>query len=453
MTTVRRGATALAATAVLFAAGAGAVAPTALAAPSPAPSAPTATGAPAEPAASAPATPAAPAAPAAPGTPAAPAIPAGLYGTKDPTYDGVWRQSLAFLAQQSTGVEPAGQAVAWLLGQQCANGGFPSFRADTSKPCADDLLLDTNATAVALHALKGVDSHEDKTLKARQDAVAWLKQVQNKDGGWGYNPGSPSDANSTSLVISALAGTGERPGEFRSAAGRNPYDALLAFALPCTAEPGGGAFAYQPEKDGTLRPNGDATAAAVLAGLGKHLLVRGVTPDQKPTCVDAAKPTAERAARNGAAHLTAVIGRTGHLNLPPMPGATAPADLPDVGNTADAVLALAAAGHREAADTGIAWLEKNSAAWAKEGGPAAYAQLILAAHTAGADPRDFGGADLVRQLNATGPEPASTPEAGQEKAAEEEDGPSYPVWLIVAIFLAAGAGVGFLLSGRGKRKP
>ncbi|GGQ16053.1 prenyltransferase/squalene oxidase repeat-containing protein [Streptomyces roseolilacinus] len=447
MTTVRRGATALAATAVLLAAGAGAVAPAALAAPS-APAVPSAPAAPSVPAASSPAVPSAP---------AAPALPAGLYGTKDPAYDGVWRQSLAFLAQQSTGVEPAGQAVAWLLGQQCANGGFPSFRADTTRPCPADLPLDTNATAVALHALKGVDSHEEKATGARESALAWLRTAQNADGGWGYNPGSPSDANSTSLVIGALAGTGEEPGRVRSTGGKTPYDALLTFALPCSAKQGGGAFAYQPEKDGTLRPNGDATAAAALAGLGKHLLVRGVTPNQKPTCEDAAKPTVERAARNGAAYLAAALAKTGHLTLPPMPGTTAPADRPDVGNTADAVLALAAAGHRDAADTGIAWLEGNSAAWAKEGGPAAYAQLILAAHTAGADPRDFGGADLVRQLNATGPEPASTPEdrdqGKQEEAGEEQEESGFPVWLLVAVFLVAGIGVGFLLSGRGKRRP
>lgn len=443
MTIVRRGATALAATAVLLAVGAGAVAPAALAAPSPAPSD----------AASSPAAPSAAPSPV-PSSPAAPALPAGLYGTADPAYDGVWRQSLAFLAQQSVGVEPAGQAVAWLLGQQCASGGFPSFRADTDRPCPADLPLDTNATAVALHALKGVDSHPEETGEARGTAVAWLKRVQNPDGGWGYNPGSPSDANSTSLVISALAGTGEEPGRFRSSGGKTPYDALLTFALPCSAEQGGGAFAYQPEKDGTLRPNGDATAAAVLAGLGKHALVRGVTPNQRPTCEDAAKPTPERAARNGAAYLADALAGTGHLTLPPLPGATAPADQPDVGNTADAVLALAAAGHRDAADAGIAWLEENSAAWAKEGGPAAYAQLVLAAHTAGADPRDFGGADLVRQLNATGPKPASTPETRErQEAGEEREESGFPVWLAVAVFLVAGVGVGFLLSGRGKRRP
>ncbi|WP_217623773.1 prenyltransferase/squalene oxidase repeat-containing protein, partial [Streptomyces sp. TRM64462] len=295
MTTVRRSAAALAAGAVLFTGGATAAAPAAYGAPSPAPS-PTPTAAPTPTASS-----------------AAPTLPVGLYGTGDPTYDGVWRQSLAFMAQQVSGVEPAEEAVAWLLDQQCDNGGFPSYRADTAKPCPAGLPLDTNATAVALQALKGVDSHTERAEQAMQDATAWLKLAQNKDGGWGYNPGSPSDANSTSLAISALARVGEEPGAVRTADGKTPYDALVSFALPCDAEEGGGAFAYQPEKDGTLRANDDATAAAVLAGLGKHPLVRGVTPgDQKPTCEDTPKGGAERAARNGAAHLAAALAKTGH---------------------------------------------------------------------------------------------------------------------------------------------
>ena len=37
-----------------------------------------------------------------------PTYPAELYGTTDPTYDGVWRQSLAMLAQDTVGVKPAG---------------------------------------------------------------------------------------------------------------------------------------------------------------------------------------------------------------------------------------------------------------------------------------------------------------------------------------------------------
>ncbi|MGW3140995.1 prenyltransferase/squalene oxidase repeat-containing protein, partial [Streptomyces sp. NPDC001139] len=62
-------------------------------------------------------------------------LPAGLYGTSDPTYDGVWRQSLALLAQRTVGVEPAGAAVAWLAGQQCGDGSFAAYRATAGTPC------------------------------------------------------------------------------------------------------------------------------------------------------------------------------------------------------------------------------------------------------------------------------------------------------------------------------
>ncbi|MFG3505858.1 prenyltransferase/squalene oxidase repeat-containing protein [Streptomyces sp. NPDC047821] len=429
MTTVRvrHGAAALAATAVLLS-GSGALAPAAHAAPSPAPS------------------------------PAV--IPPGLYGTKDPTYDGVWRQSLAFMAQQVAGVEPSRTAVDWLLKQQCDSGGFASYRPAPATTCTPSTLLDTNATAVAVQALSGVDKPEaaepgtDPVSKAMGAGAAWLKGVQNEDGGWGYNPGAPSDANSTSIVISALAATGHRPGEITSSGGKTPYDALLRFAIPCDARTGGGAFAYQPDaKTGALAANGDATAAAVLAGLGKDLQTRGARPEQKPTCESPATPTAERAARNGAAHLAGALAGSGHLDLPPMPGTTTTTPQPDVGNTADAVIALGAAGHIDRAEPAVTWLKKNSAAWAEENGPAAWAQLVLAAHTVGADARDFGGVDLVRKLNATGPAPASVPADPKEErpaqAAEEERG--FNVWLAAGIFLVAGAGIGFLLSGRGRK--
>lgn len=388
-----------------------------------------------------------------------PAQPApGLYGTKDPTYDGVFRQSLAFLAQQAAGVEPAEGAVGWLLAQQCDNGGFPSYRADTSAPCAADVPLDSNATALALQALRGVDSHEDKTAKAMESAKGWLRGNQNKDGGWGYNPGSPSDANSTALVIGALAATGEQPGEVKSADGRTPYDALLTFAIPCSAKEGPGAFVYQPGEKGELEPNDYATAGAVLGGLGKHLLSKGVKPFQEPSCEDADKPAVERAARNGAAHLVSALSARDHLLLPPMPGSDAPADQPDVGNTADAVIALSAAGHGDKAAGAVGFLKQQGPAWAKDAGPSAYAKLVLAARASGADPRDFGGTDLVQALNATGPKPASTPEqraaekAEAEKKAQQEEEFGVGFWITIGSFLLAGIGIGFLLSGRGRGK-
>ncbi|MFF3320217.1 prenyltransferase/squalene oxidase repeat-containing protein [Streptomyces sp. NPDC003035] len=421
MTTVRRGAAAFAAAAVLCTA----MAPAAIAAPSPTP------------------------------TPA-PVIPAGLYGTKDPTYDGVWRQSLAFIAQRTQGVQPAAQAVAWLSGQQCESGAFASYRPDPAKPCDPATMLDTNATAVAVQALAAVKpgstdrAAQEKLGKAVDAAAGWLKGVQNKDGGWGYNPGSPSDANSTSIVIGALAALGQKPGEVKSAEGRTPYDALLSFAIPCATKDGAGAFAYQPDKNGKLLANADATAAAALAGIGKSIAARSVTPAQAPTCTDLAEPTVERAARNGASYLAGALAGTGHLNTPPMPGATDPTPLPDHGNTADAVVALAASGATKEAEGAFAWLRQNSAAWAKENGPAAYAQLVLAANAMRTDPRAFGSVDLVKELNATGPAPQAVPSATPSASEGAGDSGSFDVWWIIGIGMVVGVGIGFLVSGRKK---
>jgi hypothetical protein len=384
-------------------------------------------------------------------SPSAPALPGGLYGTADPKYDGVWRQSLALLAQHETGVRPAAQAVDWLAGQQCANGAFAPYRAQPDQPCDAKTAVDTNSTAAAVQALAALGGHDAATEKA----VGWLKSVQNKDGGWGYAPGGASDANSTSVVIGALAAVGEKP-EAATQDGKTPYDALLKLALPCDA--GGkdaGAFAFQPDKKGKLAANADATAAAVVGALGKGLTgARTKAADTTPACKAAGDP--EQAARNGAAYLVTALADGHHLTTA-LPGAK---PQPDYGNTADAVLALATAGQGDKAAGALDWLEANAGPWAKASGPAAYAELILAAEAAGADVHDFGGQDLVKQLNATGPKPADAgaKNAGKEDADKKadtadkkDDGSPFGVWWIVGVFLVAGIGIGFLLSVRNKR--
>lgn len=131
-----------------------------------------------------------------------------------------------------------------------------------------------------------------------------------------------------------------------------------------------------------------------------------------------------------------------------MPGATDTTEKPDIGNTADAVVALAAAGATKEAQPAIEWLEKNSAAWAKESGPAAYAQLILAARATENDPREFGTADLVEQLNALGPAPKSPDTSAAATSDDEESG--FDIWWIIGIGMVVGVGIGFLVSGRKK---
>ncbi|UGY91139.1 prenyltransferase/squalene oxidase repeat-containing protein [Streptomyces gobiensis] len=395
-------------------------------------------------------------------------LPTGLYGEGDPQYDGVWRQSVALLAQHATGVTPAKKAVTWLAGQQCEDGSFVSYRADSGKPCDAKTPGDTNATAVAVQALATADGHQD----AVKTSVNWLKTVQNEDGGWSYNPGGPSDANSTAVVIGALAAAGQQLEKARSAKGDNsPLHALTGLQLGCDAKAGErGAFAYQPGEKGELAPNDAATVAAALAALGRGLDVAPAEEkDRKdtsvipaPSCRDDGTYVLKDSARAAARYLSSALEKNGqYLKAPAMPGAEDEGsegdqgnqgDQPDYGNTALAVLALAAGEHPGAAQKPLNWLEKNFTKWDKsKNDPAALGQLVLAVNAAGADPASFGGVNLVDRLNATGPTPAATPDSAQADEHENDD-PAPAVWWIIGVGVVAGVGIGLLLSMRNKKK-
>ncbi|MGW0823546.1 prenyltransferase/squalene oxidase repeat-containing protein [Streptomyces sp. NPDC002845] len=370
------------------------------------------------------------------------AIPTGLYGSTDPTYDGVWRQSLTLLALDTAGVKPAAEAVDWLVGQQCASGAFAAYRADATAKCDAKTPVDTNSTAAAVQALAALGGHDGEVGQAAR----WLKDVQNKNGGWGYTPGDPSDANSTSVVIGAFVASGDEPEEQRKG-DYSPYETLRAFSVPC-GDDGGGAFAYQPDKNGTLTANADATAAAVLGSLGKGFVAEAGEARTAAECVGGDAFSSEDAAHNGAVYLAKALAEDGHLKDP------GDKEQPDYGNTVDAVVALAAAGQEGSTDKPLAWLEKNAGPWAAQSGPAAYAQLILAAHATGTDPRDFGGADLVEQLDATGPASDVSDHSAvptEPQAGEDEDS-GVSVWWVIGVGLVGGIGVGFLISGRNKKR-
>ncbi|MBD3003016.1 prenyltransferase/squalene oxidase repeat-containing protein [Streptomyces sp. 5-10] len=388
----------------------------------------------------------------------------GLYGAKDPKFDGVWRQSLALLAQDAVGVTPAKSAVDWLAGQGCEDGGFAAYRADPSTACDPKKGEFTDATAAAVQALAAVGGRSGTVEKG----IGWLKRHQNEDGGWGMNPGGPSDANSTAAAIGAFAATGQDPAKVTPASGKGgktPYDALLGLQLDCSAKAEErGAFAYTAAK-GEPVANELATASAALAARGKGFVFETVGKDSgaepKPLRCAGGKGGAgspEDAAEAALAHLSRVMSDTDAHLKSAMPGAK---DQPDFGGTADAVVALAAGEHSAAAGKPLQWLQSKdsgAAAWAK-GDPGALAKLILAAHAAGANPRDFGGADLVRQLNATGPRPeAAAPGAesdGNGKSEEKKDdsgGGIGGVWWTVGVCAVAGMGIGFLLSGRKRRQ-
>ncbi|CAG6392709.1 hypothetical protein NMG29_30055 [Streptomyces cocklensis] len=380
------------------------------------------------------------------------AAPSGgdLYGTADPTYDGVWRQSYAEIAVARSGYFVNGSATAWLLAQQCADGGWPSYRKDTAKAC-DPKTEDTNATGLAVQALGAVQSSQSGAASKR--AVAWLHTVQNADGGWSYNPGGPSDPDSTAVVIGAL---GREASLAPNAKGKSPYDALLGFQFGCDAKPADrGSFGY-PGTDGKLTPNAKATADAVhglaAGGLAGSAYASPSTAAAPPKSADCdgnpqayAKLDPNAAASAGADWLLAQLRAGGGHLTAVTPGADTPT--PDYGTTADAVIALDGIGRSTDAKATSTWLGANSAAWSK-GNPAALAQLVLS----GADRFATGGTAPLQQLIALGPAPTKRPTGASVKADEKHDSSSRTVWIVVGVLFVAGIGAGLLLSARKRRK-
>jgi hypothetical protein len=411
------------------------------------------------------------------------AVPAGLYGKDDPTYDGVWRQSLSLIALHSVKVTPAKEAVRWLAGQQCANGGWPSYRADTADDCTS-ATEDSNATAAAVQALVTLGGYG----RAVDRAVSWLKDNQNDDAGWSYNPGGASDANSTSLAISALVAAGTDPAGVMKR-GRSAYGGLAAFQLGCdSGADRRGAFAYQPDKSGGLIANDLASAQAALAAAGGSLPVENGTRRAAPTAAPKCPAGAERSSSAGGGVSKAAAMRppqsaeavshylvrrlaSGKQRLmQTLPGASPTADF---AATSWAVLGLVAAGHPDQVTDAADWLAGNGYGWMRgdqespDIDPTAAATLLLVARATGLDPYNFGGSNVVQLLVDSGPAPVSLPSAAASAASaqpdgtlppgssvtgvdEDENGGFSPLWLL-GMGLVAGIGGGLFISFTNRR--
>ena len=135
-----------------------------------------------------------------------------------------------------------------------------------------------------------------------------------------------------------------------------------------------------------------------------------------------------------------------------MPGAE---KQPDFGNTADAVVALAAGGHGTAAAKPLKWLEKNSADWAKQSGPAAYAQLVAGrARHRHRPARPSAAPTWSPRSTPPAPKPAAAPAKQRHQGRRRRQGRRRPRawWWVIGVGLAIGAGIGFLLSSRKKSR-
>ena len=315
---------------------------------------------------------------------------AGLFGKTDPTYDGVYRQSLAIIALDEVTNRVPVAAVSWLVRQQCADGSFQSYRADTTTACAapDPTAFtgpDSNSTALAILAL---DTVGRASLVRR--ALTPLLRAQNADGGWGYTLGAASDVNSTGLVLAALDDQGATA---RTAAQRGrQYLATVMFG--CTA-PLAQRFALPWQKGGPANPSASAQGLLGLAG---------TLPVDRPDRFRSFQGVGCRASvgmQAGSWVSRVVNDRNARMPFDLGDGTQGT----DWNATAWAVLGLSAleAG-RPTISAATTQLQRNIKAYiAPSSGdsPAAIATSILVAEATGTRPASFGGVNLISRLNAT----------------------------------------------------
>ena len=306
----------------------------------------------------------------------------GLYGQPDPAADGVYRQSLSILGLTSVGVQPAASAVEWLLDQQCADGSFQSYRADTSVPCApsDPQAFtgpDTNSTALAAMALEAVD--EDQAAARAANALVRGAQVSGQLASWPYNFGGKPDASSTGLVVNALDAVGANSATI--AAGQRW---LRARVIPCGRTYGGAL-----RNDATSKAANNFATAQGLLGLTDALPVEDeADPRENPTCSGAAVTRVS-------SYLARTLTRDGILVYSGFGGR-------DYGSTAAAVIGLGEAElGKRGVDAAVSALKTDARQWITTDNGAsvgAAGWLLMVAKSTGENPRSFGGVNLIQTI-------------------------------------------------------
>jgi hypothetical protein len=307
----------------------------------------------------------------------------GLYGEPN-QFASVQLQSKAILGLLSARVVPSKNAVNWLLRQQCANGSFQGYRANTSTPCSTSDAAtfsgpSADQTAWALMALEAAGQEAAATKAAR-----WLVSVAKTDSNGrlgipSYANGTP-DANATGITLAALRGLGYSP-----ATSRQLQRYLGSLIIPCS-EARGGASVYQSSVPGA---NNSASAQSFF---GITATLPTFTPDDygsSPKC-------GKNAAIKLGSYLNKQIAPSGLLDYYPYEGNS-------FGDTALALIGFTSQGiSNKAVTQATAALKANSRSWAlPEGKPNAGAlgSLLMVSIATGSNPKNFGGINLVAEIN------------------------------------------------------
>lgn len=139
----------------------------------------------------------------------------GVYDTQ------MFQNSLALLGAVAADVGIPDDALRFLRLTRCLDGGIP-----VQAPCGGGG-GHVDVTALVLNALAGAGVPESDALRA--EGRAFLATAQNEEGGFGDGRRKPTNANSTGLVLTALAAIGESAAAppWRQPDGDDPVKALL----------------------------------------------------------------------------------------------------------------------------------------------------------------------------------------------------------------------------------
>jgi prenyltransferase beta subunit len=297
------------------------------------------------------------------------------------------------------------QALSYLMNSQNSDGGWDYLNIRNDPNPKDFATSDTNSTAMSLMALDAAGNHSRDAT-----ALAWLRSQLNSDGGFPYQTGSPSDPDSTALVVQAIAATGGDPSSATwSSAGRTPLDELRA-----TQDANGG-YTFP----GKTSPDAFTTSQVPLALLQQPLPAHGVYTRGFATTSEA------RSALRSLQYLEAQqLAGDGSLS-----GITATYDPMEL-----FVIGAAAAGYdpttlRNGGPSAVDYLQAHTHAACASAGQCG--RLIQAVAAANLDPHAFGGLNLVATLQ--GFYNASTGAFG--------DGQAFTQALAIQGLVAAGAAV------------
>lgn len=183
-------------------------------------------------------------------------------------YSNTITQSLALIVLARTQQPVPASAVAFLIGQQCADGGFQAQVRAAAEPCASD----PDSTGFALQALAaagGTGAAGDAGIAARD----WLRTARLADGHWD----AEGTVNAAALGAAGLLLVGEDVSTTRAwLAGAQLADGSLP------VNPGGSSGDARATTQAVLALAGESLLSVGAGGLDRVSLVASPTPAAAP---------------------------------------------------------------------------------------------------------------------------------------------------------------------------